>query len=122
MKCLNCDSEELCGVVTIEKVIPLTQRGGSLNVAGEKVTQKDLKNQWDKTHDMQGDRYVRGPIICLECETEHVYLKGVQPSLYTLEYEKVKNMSVEEILSKLEILQDTGGGIADPDEDDDEDE
>lgn len=105
MKCVNCDSEELAGVVTIEKVLPFTQKGGSVNVAGEKVTQKDLKEQWDKTHDRTGDRYVRGPIICLECEAEHIYLKGVQPSLYKLEYRRVQNMSVEEVLENLEDLQ-----------------
>lgn len=122
MKCLNCGAEELHGVVTIEKVLPMTMRGGSLNVAGEKVTQKDLKEQWDKTHDKQGDRYVRGPIICLECETEHVYLKGVQPSLYILEYEKVKNMSVEEVLDALPSLQGTGPTEEPEDDDLDEDE
>lgn len=86
MKCLNksCGSENLLAHVQASLAIPLAKKGGSIHMAGLTVKQTDVKAWWDGTED--DPKLIRGPIICPDCLEEHVYLKGLQPSLVKMSY------------------------------------
>ena len=78
-KCLSCGSEgTLLAKVTIVKMVPLADRGGTIKIGGQKLGQADLKETWDTVHRPSGieDRLIRGPIICADCEAEHFYVVG----------------------------------------------
>lgn len=90
MRCLECGNDGLVAYIEIRKTVPLADKGGSVKVAGEKVTQKDLKEFWDKEFDGEV-KQVRGPIYCTDCETEHCYVKGGDdPGLKLGNHEEVK--------------------------------
>ena len=89
MHCLNpnCKSTNLLCRVQAVLMAPLTQRGGSLAMKGIAVGQKDIKDWWDKT--LSGNKkMIRGPIVCADCDTEHVYLVGLQPSLRQMTFDE----------------------------------
>lgn len=66
MKCPDCDSEEMKGYVQLERYIAMAKRNGTVKIAGEKVSQLDLKEKWDKNDD-GSEKDVKGPIFCMEC-------------------------------------------------------
>lgn len=88
MYCIDCKSEKLLCHVQANVVVPLSQRGGTINLKGFVVKQTDVKAWWDKENGLEAnpDRMIRGPIICADCCAEHVYLKGLQPSLRKITY------------------------------------
>lgn len=99
MKCMNCGSEQLYGVAVITKLAPMADRGGSIKIGGMKVGQVDAKESWDSKstgwdwigralnleipdppRDDKGDKLIRGPIFCVDCESEHYYVaKSAKP-------------------------------------------
>lgn len=89
MNCLNpsCKSPNLLCRIQAVLMAPLAQRGGSVVMKGIAVGQKDVKGWWDK-RPSGGKQMIRGPIICAECDTEHVYLVGLQPSLRMITHEE----------------------------------
>lgn len=86
MRCLNksCNSENLLAHVQASIAIPLAKKGGTVALQGVVVKQTDIKAWWDGTDDEP--KLIRGPIICADCLEEHVYLKGLQPSLRKMSY------------------------------------
>ncbi len=72
MQCLECGAEELHGLVTMQVTAPLTARTGSIKVGSVKLTQIDVKNQWDK-HPTGEERSIKGPIYCMKCGHEMYY-------------------------------------------------
>ena len=76
-RCLKCGGD-LVAIVTITKAVPLADRNGTVKIGGVKVGQMDLKNFWDKNNAREDapDQAIRGPIKCVDCETEHFYLVG----------------------------------------------
>lgn len=101
MKCEDCGHDELYGLVTINKMIPLNQKGGGLNMKGQKIGQDDIKRAWkaDKFHE---DKDILGPIQCAECGAHHVYLPGETPALRLGEYDDVVEMGKEAFLEQEE--------------------
>jgi hypothetical protein len=83
MKCTSCDSENLSAIVRIELGAPLAAKGGTLKVSGVKLTQLDIKAAWDSGNG-SGDARIRGPIICQQCYTEHVYVVGLRNPLLAI--------------------------------------
>lgn len=83
MKCVDCGSDSLLGLITIEKAIPLAQKGGGLNMKGQKVGQIDIKDAWlkDPSGNEKGEY---GPIVCALCGAEHVYVPGGKPTALRL--------------------------------------
>lgn len=85
MKCPSCDSDQLLAVLTITKSLKLAVRGGSVKVGGEKITQVDLKDAWDK--DPEGkEREIKGPILCADCGEPSFYVTGAKKNLYAGDY------------------------------------
>lgn len=86
MKCLNtnCNSPNLLAHVQASVAVPLAQKGGSIILKGFAVKQTDVKEWWDGTE--SSPVLIRGPIICADCLEEHVYLKGLKPSLRKMTY------------------------------------
>lgn len=89
MNCLSCKTGTLLARVSAILMAPLAQRGGSIAMKGVAVKQTEIKDWWDK--DLVGDkRMIRGPIICADCDAEHVYLCGLQPSLRLMMHDEAK--------------------------------
>lgn len=87
LRCLECESDQLFGKITIVKSIPMAQKGGGFNMAGQKITQAEIKKQW--SHKLTGDtKTVRGPIYCAECGVEHYYVPGAVPALRQGSYDE----------------------------------
>lgn len=80
MKCIECGSEQLYGVVRVEVWLPMAAKGGSVKVSGAKVTQIDIKNEWDRASDGSTNP-VKEPIVCAACDTIHRYTVGKTPAL-----------------------------------------
>lgn len=97
MNCLNpeCKSENLLCRVEAVLIAPLAKRGGTLSMKGVKVDQKEIKDWWDKTPSGTTERKIRGPIFCADCDTEHVYLRGLQPSLRKMSYDEAKALGYD---------------------------
>jgi hypothetical protein len=78
MECPQCGSKELLAVITIVRIIPLAQRGGSVKIGGQRLCQMDLRDAWDKhPYDREGpDKPIRGPIHCAECSAEMFHVTG----------------------------------------------
>ena len=74
MKCLSCGAEKLHAVVSISKTVPFANKGGTVKVGGQTITQLDIKAAWDKHVATGEENLIRGPIICMECEAEHYYV------------------------------------------------
>lgn len=93
MKCLNCGNGDLYGLAVITKLASMADRGGSIKIGGLKVGQVDAKEGWDTKdngwnwiaralgidipemeRDAKGDKLIRGPIFCVDCESEHYYV------------------------------------------------
>lgn len=93
MKCLSCGNGDLYGLAVITKLAPMADRGGSIKIGGMKVGQMDAKDGWDSKWtgwswieralevvipeppcDTEGNRLIRGPIFCVDCEAEHYYV------------------------------------------------
>jgi hypothetical protein len=76
MKCPCCGSDQLFGIVTLQRAVPLAHHGGSVKIGGvERVNRLTLKEEWDK--DKAGrPRELRGPIFCAVCESEMFYVSG----------------------------------------------
>ncbi|RLA42159.1 MAG: hypothetical protein DRQ64_00255 [Gammaproteobacteria bacterium] len=100
LKCLSCGKDELAGILTFQMVIPMAQKGGSVNMAGVKIPQTEMKNKWDKDHTGDEDRVIRGPIICLACEAHHYYVKGAVPALRLGSYEDACERGIEALLQE----------------------
>jgi hypothetical protein len=100
LRCLKCQQESLAGILTIQRVIPMAQKGGSLAMAGEKVTQAEMKKLWDLDHTGEETRVIRGPILCLECETHHYYICGAVPALRLGAYADAMVEGVEALLAE----------------------
>lgn len=90
MNCLNpsCKSDQLLCRVSAILMAPLAKRGGTLSMKGVTVGQAEIKAWWDKNAAGTEERKIRGPIVCAECDTEHVYIRGLQPSLRMITYDE----------------------------------
>ena len=88
LRCVECNHDVLYGKVTIVKMIPLNQKGGGLNMKGQKIGQVDVKNAWGKDRFME-DKDIYGPIQCGDCGQHHVYIPGETPALRVGEYDEV---------------------------------
>lgn len=99
MRCVDCENDELYGKITIVKMIPLNQKGGGLNMKGQKIGQTDVKNAWAKDKFMD-DKGIYGPILCGECGANHVYLPGETPALRLGDYDEVVEMGKEAFLEE----------------------
>lgn len=69
VQCLSCKGENLVGEVTIKKLLPLAKRNGTVKIAGQTISQIDLKNAWAENSDGSTKR-LRGPVYCEDCLTE----------------------------------------------------
>lgn len=103
MNCLNPECKGTTLLARVEAILmaPLTQRGGSLAMKGIAVSQQEIKAWWDKT--LSGSkRMIRGPIICADCDTEHTYFCGIQPSLRKIDYAEAITMGYDHYASTSE--------------------
>ncbi len=73
MQCLACSSDQMVAVVTLVKYVPMADRNGTLKVGGLKLGQIDAKEAWDNDETPGGlvAKRIRGPILCLDCQSEH---------------------------------------------------
>lgn len=100
MKCLNCGSETLLAHVQASLAVPLGQKGGSIDLAGQpSVTHVTVKEWWDGTK--ESPRMIRGPILCADCLEEHVYLKGATPALRKMTYAAAMELGYEALLKEV---------------------
>ncbi len=97
MKCPSCKGENLIGRVTIVKMLPMAQRGGSVKVGGSKISQVDLKNAWDKTGPGK-DKDIRGPIWCSDCDQELFYVSGAKDNPYKGSYKDAERVGAEHFI------------------------
>lgn len=86
MECPGCKSKELVGKVVVEKLLPLASRNGTIKVGGQAVTQMDIKELWDGKPD--DPKSIKGPILCMDCGTEMVYVVGLAKPLKIMAYEE----------------------------------
>lgn len=93
MRCTKCSSTELLAHVQASLAVPLAQKGGSINTKGFVVKQTDVKEWWDGTD--EEPKLIRGPIICADCLEEHVYLKGLSPSLRAVTYQEALQLGYD---------------------------
>jgi len=106
MHCLDktCNSTDLYAHVQASVAIPLTQRGGSVNLKGFVVKQSDVKDWWDLENGQP--RLIRGPIICANCGAEHVYLKGLSPALRLMSYADAVELGYDHFAATSEASSD----------------
>lgn len=80
MKCMGCGAgDTLFAKVTLEIMVPLAARNGTLKVGGVKVGQQMLLEEWDGKSEEATP--VKGPIICSDCATEHYWVTGSKKPL-----------------------------------------
>ena len=98
MKCLSCGGESLVAKVTIDLMVPLADRGGTIKIGGLKLGQVTAKEAWDLEPTIDGskkDRVIRGPIYCADCNTEHYYVVGSKRSLREGSYDAAVHARAE---------------------------
>lgn len=71
-RCLVCGSSDLQAEVTLVAYYPLTARHGSIKVGNRVINQIEVKHAWDGEE--RATKARKGPIICIQCETRHVYI------------------------------------------------
>lgn len=75
MECPSCKArDEIQAIFSVRVVAPLAKKGGSIKTAGVKVTQIDIKDAWNKDPISEEERMIRGPLICMNCDAELVYV------------------------------------------------
>lgn len=99
MHCLNCKSTNLICRVEAVVMLPLAKKGGTVLTKGFAVKQTDVKDWWDKTP-IGDERKIRGPIVCGDCDEEHTYFRGLQPSLVKVTYAEAVQNGYEYYASK----------------------
>jgi len=134
MKCVNCgDSENLLAMMEKTIPVPFAARGGSIKATGCGVSPSTLKAEWD-SYPSGKEKVIRGPVLCASCDTEHIYVVGLNPPFYafdhatalSLPFDKLKDiltgqMSLDDLRERLGTDEDDDGDDAfDDDEDDDE--
>jgi len=76
--CLACGHPELLALITLHRAVALNGRKDTIKFAGVKLGQMDLKFAWDTIGGRQDspEQFIRGPIVCAECEAPHFYIVG----------------------------------------------
>lgn len=92
MKCLACGSSSLFAYVTITRAIPLSDRNGTLNMAGVTVKQSEIKAAWD-------EHAIRGPIVCSDCAQQHFYLVGGKKTLHKGDVNDARDIGSEDLIA-----------------------
>jgi hypothetical protein len=119
MQCAVCKSDNLYGEITVKRLMPLAARGGSLKVGGHKIDQVQMKNafMFAAPHELvdprvqaatrPGDKeedspikLIRGPIYCLDCGTEHVYVVDHASNPIAISYEEALERGYESLVGK----------------------
>lgn len=100
MKCLECGSPELYAHVQASLALPILHKGGGVNTKGFVVKQTDVKEWWCGTDD--SPKLIRGPIVCVDCLTDHVYLKGLKPALRKMTYQEAMDIGYETLAASSE--------------------
>lgn len=96
-KCLSCGEPELLAQVTITKLVPFADRGGTVKIGGQKLGQIDLKRSWD-ADESGNEQKIRGPIFCASCETEHYWVAGAKDPLRIGSVEEAREVGYEGLL------------------------
>lgn len=99
MRCIDCGHDKLFGNVKVNKMIPLKQKGGHLNMKGQKFGHEVAVNAWDNDK-FQEAKDIYGPILCGECGAHHVYVVGEIPALRLGDYDDVIEMGKEVFLAQ----------------------
>lgn len=97
MKCPSCGSEKLIASVTIHKTLELAKRGGSVKVGGVKISQVDLKQAWEKTGP-GGEKPIRGPIMCNDCDEMLFYVVGAKSNPYKGHFKEAVKLGAQHFI------------------------
>jgi hypothetical protein len=102
MKCLACGSEQLHAVVTLTRLIPMADRNGTVKIGGMKIGQADMKQEWDQIDTPGGlvERMIRGPILCVDCESRHYYVVKSKNPLRLGSYEEALARGYDAIVNE----------------------
>jgi hypothetical protein len=89
MQCTQCGCSELIGRITIVRAYPMAKRGGNIKLGGMRLTNADAVKVWQKTP-IGHDKEIFGPILCVECDSEHFYVKGAKTNPHLGSYKEAE--------------------------------